>query len=123
MAVIERYNWYTKQKFFIAWIEGVLMAKRERQLELEAEARRSAWSARLSKTQARHERAQVGSLSSQLALQAELMAKDMTEEALKRAAVEQEKRAMQTAKRAVKEEALERRRDALSTESTIVNTR
>uniref|UniRef100_A0A0X3PGK6 Coiled-coil domain-containing protein KIAA1407 n=3 Tax=Schistocephalus solidus TaxID=70667 RepID=A0A0X3PGK6_SCHSO len=222
MAVIERYNWYTKQKFFIAWIEGVLMAKRERQLELEAEAslmelavrenekrllrhyfyawlvinrlekvnkldsaaeatvsqqsrefiqqmtryreaeqrsvtanhvveeeekevdrgvhennnaenhtfssrkqtfpRRSAWSARLSKTQARHERAQVGSLSSQLALQAELMAKDMTEEALKRAAVEQEKRAMQTAKRAVKEEALERRRDALSTESTIVNT-
>ncbi|BHF65446.1 hypothetical protein SprV_0200845600 [Sparganum proliferum] len=201
MAVIERYNWYTKRKFFISWIEGVIMSKREHQLELQKETslmelaakenerrllrhyfyawlvtnrleksrefiqritrhedpgqravhanivgeqedeevnrevhekanrdshefspmkqippRRSAWSARLSKNQARHEEAQVASLSSQLALQAELSAKEMAEEALKRVAVEQEKRAMQNAKMAAKEEAMEKRRDTLTTE-------
>ncbi|KAL7065359.1 hypothetical protein AAHC03_05336 [Spirometra sp. Aus1] len=201
MAVTERYNWYTKRKFFLSWIEGVIMSKREHQLELQKETslmelavrenekrllrhyfyawlitnrleksrefiqrmtrygdpgqrvihanvvaeqekeevsgevnenvhrdshefspmkqispRRSAWSARLSKNQVRHEEAQVASLSSQLALQAELSAKEMAEDALKRVAVEQEKRAMQNAKMAAKEEAMEKRRDALMAE-------
>nr|VZI34053.1 unnamed protein product [Spirometra erinaceieuropaei] len=39
MAVTERYNWYTKRKFFLSWIEGVIMSKREHQLELQKETR------------------------------------------------------------------------------------